>query len=187
MRGEFENRSSGRATSSAAVTDPAEPAPDPGVPRAAVLAAVFPDGPVTRLILTKRPMHMPTHAGDLAFPGGKPQDGESPLQTALREAEEEVGLVQDNVEILGYLPEIHTVAYSRMVVPVVGRLASPPDLRADPNEVDKILTPDIEGFRDPTAWRIEEWNGRSIYFFEIDGEILWGATAFMVRQLVGLG
>ena len=163
-----------------------KPPPDDGIPRAAVLAALFDDGDVTRLVLTKRPMHMPTHAGDLAFPGGKPHPGETPLATALREAEEEVGISPDTVEVLGYLREIHTVSYSKMVVPVVGRLSEVPILVPDPNEVDLVLTPPLDAFRDESAWRTEEWDGRQLHFFDIDGEVLWGATAHLVRQLVGL-
>lgn len=163
-----------------------EPSPDNGVPRAAVLVALFEDQGVRRVILTKRPMHMPTHAGDLAFPGGKPHPGETPVETALREANEEVGIDPGAVEVLGYLPEIHTVSYSRMVVPVVGRLREVPVLEPDRNEVDKILIPDIEGFRDESAWRSETWDGRTLHFFELDGEILWGATARIVRRLIGL-
>lgn len=164
-----------------------EPPPNDGSPRAAVLAALFDDEHgATRVILTKRPMHMPTHAGDLAFPGGKPHAGETPVDTALREANEEVGLEASSVELLGYLHEIHTVSYSKMVVPVVGRLASAPTLVPDPNEVDLILTPDVRLFEDESRWRVEQWNGHDIHFFDIEDEVLWGATARMVRQLVGL-
>ena len=155
-------------------------------PRAAVLVPLFVDGGELRLILTKRPMHMPTHAGDLAFPGGKPMDGEGPVDTALREAEEEVGISPSSVEVMGYLPDIHTVSYVRMVVPVVGRLSSVPRLRPDPGEVDKVLLPAVDQFRQRDLWRTEYWDDRPIYFFPLEGEILWGATARMVRQLVGL-
>jgi 8-oxo-dGTP pyrophosphatase MutT (NUDIX family) len=141
---------------------------------------------ITRVVLTKRPMHMPTHAGDLAFPGGKPHDGETAIQTALREANEEVGIIPESVEILGYLEEIHTVAYAKMVVPVVGWLSAEPDLRPDPNEVDLVLTPSLDEFADPSAWRSELWDGHEVFFFDLDDEVLWGATARMVRQLVGL-
>ncbi len=157
-----------------------------GAPRAAVLVPLYDDNGLLRLILTKRPMHMPTHAGDLAFPGGKPEPGEDPVQTALREAHEEVGIEPNAVEVLGYLPDIHTVSYRRMVVPVVGRLLARPQLRPDPGEVDKVLLPDVDRFREPDAWRIEYWDGRPVHFFDVDGEVLWGATARMVRQLVGL-
>ena len=138
------------------------------------------------MILIRRPDHMPTHGGDLAFPGGKPEPGEDPLETALREAREEVGIDPSAVEILGYLPAIHTVTYPRMVVPVVGRLAGVPGLVPDPNEVDRVLTPSVRSLGDESRWRTEQWNGRVIYFFDIDGEVLWGATARMVRCLLGM-
>lgn len=157
------------------------------VPRAAVLAALYPDGEQIRTILIRRPVHMPTHGGDLAFPGGKPEPDEGPLDTALREAHEEVGIDPADVEVLGYLPAIHTVTYPRMVVPIVGRLSGIPDLVPDPNEVDRILTPSVASLRDASRWRVENWNGRSIYFFDVDGDVLWGATARMVRSLLGLG
>lgn len=164
--------------------------PDPpaagAAPRAAVLAPLFEDGDDIRLILTKRPMHMPTHPGDVALPGGKPKPGETPVDTALREAHEEVGIDPGSVEVLGFLPEIHTVSYARMVVPVVGRLPGIPELVLDPNEVVRVLLPTVADLADPSAWQREEWNGRTLHFFEIEGEILWGATARMVRQLVGL-
>jgi 8-oxo-dGTP pyrophosphatase MutT (NUDIX family) len=142
---------------------------------------------VNRLILTKRPMTMPTHAGHLAFPGGRPDDGDGgPVGTALREAEEEVGLDPATVEVVGFLPAIHTFEYSLMVVPVVGWIEGVPGLRPSPREVDKVLEPPVDIFRDENRWRFETWRERRVWFFAIEGEVLWGATARMVRQLVGL-
>jgi|FLYL01.1.fsa_nt_gi 8-oxo-dGTP pyrophosphatase MutT (NUDIX family) len=155
---------------------------------AAVLAPLFEDteGEV-RLILTKRPLTMPTHAGHIAFPGGRPDPGDSgPVETALREAAEEVGIEPDSVDVLGFLPPIHTVEFSLMVVPVVGRLRGSPRLRPDPREVDKILLPRLADLADESRWRSEDWRGRTVWFYDLDGEVLWGATARMVRQLVGL-
>ena len=164
------------------------PAPQPAgpEPRAAVLACLYPERGSVRLLLIKRPVHMPTHGGDLAFPGGKPQPGETPLRTALREAEEEVGVKPDEVEVLGYLPDIHTVTYVRMVTPVVGRLPAPPVLTPDPGEVAAVFTPPLDVFRDEAGWRTEDWGNRVVHFFDLGGETLWGATARMVRRLVGL-
>lgn len=164
-----------------------EPPSESVLQRAAVLAPLYRDGEEIRMVLIRRPVHMPTHGGDLAFPGGKPEAGESPLDTALREAREEVGIDPKDVEVLGYLPAIHTVTYPRMVVPVVGRLPRVPDLVPDPNEVDRILTPSVRSLRAESRWRVEDWRGRPVYFFDIDGDVLWGATARMVRSLLGLG
>lgn len=164
--------------------------PDPptgnGSQQAAVLAAVYEDGGDPRVVLIRRPLHMPTHGGDVAFPGGKPEPGEQPLDTALREAREEVGIEPESVEVLGYLPAVHTVSYPRLVVPVVARLAAAPDLRPDPNEVDRVHTPSIRSLLDESRWRSKRWRGHEVYLFDLDGDTLWGATARMVRRLIGL-
>jgi 8-oxo-dGTP pyrophosphatase MutT (NUDIX family) len=158
------------------------------MPQAAVLVPLYDDRDgVTRVILTKRPMTMPTHAGHLAFPGGRPDDGDGgPVGTALREAEEEVGLNPETVEVAGFLPAIHTIQYALMVVPVVGWIEGIPQLKPSPREVDKVLEPPVVIFADQRSWRFEVWRGHKVWFFDIEGEVLWGATAHMVRQLVGL-
>ena len=163
-----------------------DPPVDNGNQQAAVLAAVYEDGDDLRVILIRRPLHMPTHGGDVAFPGGKPEPGERPLDTALREAREEVGIEPESVEVLGYLPGVHTVSYPRLVVPVVARLAAVPSLRPDPNEVDRVHTPSIRHLLDESRWRSKQWRGHQVYLFDLDGDTLWGATARMVRRLIGL-
>ena len=155
---------------------------------AAVLAPLYTDahGDV-RVVLTKRPDTMPTHAGHLAFPGGRPDPGDDgPVSTALREAHEEVGITPESVEVLGFLPSVDTVSFSLMVVPVVGRLASEPVLVPSPREVDRILLPRVADLADEAGWRWEDWRGRKVWFYEIEGEVLWGATAWMTRTMLGL-
>lgn len=161
-------------------------APTEGV-YAAVLATLYEVDGTVRLLLTKRPMHMPTHKGHLAFPGGKPHPGDDGVVgTALREAEEEVGIDPGTVEVLGFLEPIHTVEYSRYVVPVVGRVRPRPRLIPDPSEVELVLEPRLDELADPTTWWFEEWEGRHVWFREVGDEILWGATATMTRRLLGL-
>lgn len=158
------------------------------LPRAAVLAPLFDDeAGRMRVVLTKRPDTMPTHAGHIAFPGGRPDAGDrGPVDTALREAEEEVGIRPGQVEVLGFLPPIHTVEYSLLVVPVVGRIREVPELRPSPREVAAVFTPPADELADPARWRYEIWNGRRVWFYDLEGEVLWGATAAMVRGLFGL-
>lgn len=165
-----------------------EPPPAERLSRAAVLAPLYPDedGRV-RVILTKRPLTMPTHAGHIAFPGGRPDpDDDGPVTTALREAREELGIDPDSVEVLGFLSPIHTVEYSLLVVPVVGRLPGPPKLMPSVREVDKVFTPNLADLAAEDGWRSEWWHGWRVWFFDLDGDVLWGATARMVRELVGL-
>ena len=155
---------------------------------AAVLAPLFEDdsGQV-RVLLTKRPDTMPTHAGHIAFPGGRPDPSdEGPTATALREAEEEVGITSDQVEVLGYLPPIDTVEFSLLVVPVVGRVSTPLELVPSEREVARLYTPLLSDLADDSNWWHVPWNGFKVWYYDLEGDTLWGATARMVRQLVGL-
>lgn len=163
--------------------------PDPGDhAAAAVLAPLFEDteGRV-RLILTKRPDTMPTHAGHIALPGGRPDPGDNgPVETALREAHEEVGIEPDRVEVLGFLEPIDTVEFNRVVIPVVGRLSVPFTLVPDEREVDKIYTPLLSDLAEARRWWSIPWDGWQVWYYDLEGDTLWGATASMVRLLVGL-
>lgn len=157
-------------------------------PMAAVLAALFEDDDgMVRVVLTKRPDTMPTHAGHIAFPGGRPDPGDDgPVGTALREAYEEVGIDQRQVEILGFLPPIDTVEFRLMVVPVVGRVSTPLGLVPSEREVAKVYTPLLSELADPDRWWHVPWDGWKVWYYDLEGDTLWGATARMVRQLVGL-
>lgn len=163
--------------------------PEPGeLPMAAVLAPLFEDeiGRM-RVVLTKRPDTMPTHAGHIAFPGGRPDPGDDgPVDTALREAHEEVGIDAEQVEVLGFLPTIHTVEYSLLVVPVVGRVSTPLGLVPSEREVAKVYTPLVDDLADSSLWWHVPWNGSEVWYYDLEGDTLWGATARMVRQLLGL-
>lgn len=164
-----------------------EPPPPGDEERAAVLIALYDDpGGVTRVVLTKRPDTMPTHAGHIAFPGGRPEPGdEGPVATALREADEEVGITPDSVDVIGFLPPIHTVQYALMVVPVVAALPTPPVLVPSEREVAKTYEPPLVDLADDTRWRWEDWHGHDVWFYDLDGDVLWGATAMMIRRLLG--
>ncbi|CAN5845059.1 CoA pyrophosphatase [soil metagenome] len=165
-----------------------EPPPPGEFPRAAVLIALYddPEG-MTRLVLTKRPDTMPTHAGHIAFPGGRPHSVDSgPVDTALREAHEEVGIPPDQVEVLGFLPPIDTVQFRLLVVPVVGRLQNPPLLVPSVREVARVYQPSLQDLADEDRWRYQHWNGRQVWFYDLEGDELWGATAMMTRRLLGL-
>lgn len=157
-------------------------------PMAAVLAPLFEDeGGEIRLVLTKRPDTMPTHAGHIAFPGGRPDpDDGGPVDTALREAYEEVGIDEDQVEVLGFLPPFDTVEFTLLVVPVVGRIRTPLGLVPSEREVARVYTPRLADLADASNWWHVPWNGWKVWYYDLEGDTLWGATARMVRQLVGL-
>lgn len=155
-------------------------------PTAAVLVPLYedPDG-VVRVVITKRPDHMPSHPGQLAFPGGKidPEDAH-PLAAALREADEEVGITPADVEVFGFLDPVHTNRMDVVVAPVVGRLPSMPKLVPDPAEVESILLPPLGHFLDESRWRTEQWSGAELWFIDVETEVLWGASARMMRSLL---
>lgn len=163
--------------------------PEPGDrPLAAVLAPLFEDDDgQLRLILTKRPDTMPTHAGHISFPGGRPDPGDDgPVGTAIREAHEEVGIDEDQVEVLGFLAPIDTVEFTLLVVPVVARISTPLGLVPSEREVAKVYMPLVSDLADADNWSHVPWNGWRVWYFDLGGDTLWGATARMVRQLVGL-
>lgn len=155
-------------------------------PTAAVLLPLFEDpDEVVRVVITKRPDHMPSHPGQLAFPGGKidPEDAH-PLAAALREADEEVGIAPDDVEVFGFLEPVHTNRTDVVVAPVVGRLPPVPQLVPDPAEVDSILLPPLAHFLEEDRWRTEQWSGFELWFIDVEDEVLWGASARMMRSLL---
>jgi 8-oxo-dGTP pyrophosphatase MutT (NUDIX family) len=157
-------------------------------PVAAVLAALYEDedGSV-RIVLTKRPDTMPTHAGHISLPGGRPDPSDNgPIDTALREAHEEVGIEPSSVEVLGYLPAIDTVEFQPWVIPIVGRLKPPVVLIPSEREVARLYTPALEELADTARWWSVPWNGHQVWYYDLGGDTLWGATARMVRSLVGL-
>lgn len=160
--------------------------PHPPEARAAVLVPLYEDsvGDV-RVVLTKRPDTMRTHPGDVVFPGGQMEDGESPVAAALREAWEEIGLPEANVvSIIGALTPVTTRDRTRPIIPVVARIDRPSDLVPDPREVEAIIEPRLVDLLDDGAWRISDWYGSRLWFYEFDEGTLWGATAFMVRELL---
>ncbi len=158
-----------------------------GPARAAVLVALYQDaGGQARMILTKRPDAMRTHPGDVVFPGGRIEPGESPVDAALREAWEEVGLPPETVQVIGGLEPVTTRDLTNWIVPVVARVRRPDELVPDPREVETIIEPTLVELLDESRWHTSDWMGAQLWFYEFPEGTLWGATAFMVRQLLSL-
>src|SRR5262249_54230599 len=160
--------------------------------RAAVLVPIVDDGTGIRLLLTRRADDLPTHQGHVAFPGGYfagPQ--EDPIAAALREASEEIALGGGDVELLGLLDDFLTHTGAVAVTPVVGRIVHLPRLVAAPAEVARIFTIPLEELIRPERWtqrELEDTSGtkRAVYYFEHDGELLWGLSARIVLHLLEL-
>jgi 8-oxo-dGTP pyrophosphatase MutT (NUDIX family) len=156
--------------------------------RAAVLVPIYEADGRLHLIMTRRPDDMRSHPGDVVFPGGMidPADA-GPVETALREAAEEVGLAGDDVlEILGGLGAVHTRSVTMQIVPVVARVRRPERFVTQPEEVAAVLEPAIDDLLDESRWQTRFWGqGRQMWFYEFPEGVLWGATAFMVQDLLG--
>ena len=155
---------------------------------AAVLVPIIP-APQPRLLLTTRTSHMRNHAGQVAFPGGRIDDGDDgPIMAALREAQEEVGLPPASVEIIG-LSDPYQTGTGYEVRPVVGILPEYLDLKLNPDEVADTFEVPLDYVLDPVnhLLREAEWKGRMrrFYVIEWEGRMIWGATAGMLVNLTG--
>ncbi len=153
--------------------------------KAAVLVPLYEDEGEVRVVLTKRPGHMSTHAGDIVFPGGRiDDDDDGPVSAAVREAWEEVALPPEAVEVIGGLDVVTTRSAEMVIVPVVARIERPAELVPDDREVELIIEPALSELLDESRWRTTDWDGHPLWFFEFPEGTLWGATAFMVRDLL---
>jgi 8-oxo-dGTP pyrophosphatase MutT (NUDIX family) len=158
---------------------------------AAVLVPLFVSGDDVGVVLTLRTAHLRRHSGQVSFPGGAWEPGDATLRdTALRESFEEIGLDPGDVEIFGAMDDVPTVGSDYMVRPYVGRIPHPYEFTPDAHEVDRIIMPPLDLFADITKRR-EETRERdgvvySVYFFDFDGAVVWGATARMLVALVDL-
>lgn len=162
-----------------------------GLKRAAVLVPLICDGGEERLLLTRRTDDLSTHRGQVAFPGGRQDPSDTDfVDTALREAEEEVALPRDRVEVIGPLDDFPTVTGDTMVTPVVGVMTDLPPLVPEASEVARIFDIPIAELTVADRWTTREWNEGAtrhpIYYFEWDGETLWGLSAYITLQLLSL-
>jgi len=157
------------------------------VTAAAVLVPIVAHPEALTVIFTQRTPNLKKHAGQISFPGGRAEpDDPGPEFTALREAQEEIGLQPGRAEILARLPEYFTRTGYR-VTPVVGLLQPPLELAPDAREVDEIFEVPLAFLLDPRNHRREtrEIQGRSVGYYAIRFEqrIIWGATAGMLVNL----
>ena len=186
-------RLSGLQPTQATAADTAE-TPEAGMPRAAavlvpIVAASAVQGaissPVPMVLLTRRSALLRTHSGQVSFPGGRPDPRDRDLAaTALREAQEEIGLDPSQVTLLGRLPRQDTRASNFLITPFVGLLA--PDARwtAASDEVDAIFGLELEVLMDPDApRRIEDGLRRGTWSWPHPDHDIWGATAAILVRL----
>lgn len=143
------------------------------------------------VLLTQRNAHMSTHSGQVAFPGGRVDEGDFDVaHTALREAWEEVGLAGEYVDVLGNLP-IYTTGTAFIVTPVVGLVRPGFSLQINPDEVDAAFEVPLDFLMNPAHHRLHAFEAEGVrrewfsmpYLDDGHERFIWGATAGMLRNL----
>ena len=165
--------------------------PGPARRPAAVLCVLFDDGDECHVVLTRRSSRLRSHTHQVSFPGGRLDAGESPVDAALREAHEEVGIDPKSVEIIGRLSSLRTVMNPSAITPFVGVVPDRPRLRPNPAEVERAFDVPLVELYDPQVYREELWRfpdgtEHPMQFFELIGDTVWGATARMLVELLTL-
>ena len=159
------------------------------IPAAVLLLLTNRRGP--HVVFAKRTEDVTHHKGQFSFPGGivETWDG-SRLETALREAKEEIGLPPSAVDILGTLDDTETRATQFVITPFVGMISQPVSYTPDGKEIERVLEVPLEALLDPANVRVEMWERdgeiHPVYFYEYNGETIWGATARILKQFLDL-
>jgi len=158
--------------------------PKPG----GVLILLYQGEGVIKFPLTKRPDYLGTHGGQISLPGGKAEPGEDIITTALREAEEEIGVDRSSINVIGQLSDFFVIPSNFMVTPIIAYLEERPLFSPDPKEVEKVIEGTIEQLIRFDAVQTKEIMAARIYpmlapHFEIEGEVVWGATAMILNEL----
>lgn len=149
-----------------------------------VLLLLFAEKNELFVCLIKRPSNMKHHAGQVALPGGRHEPGETPLETALRETWEEIGITADKIEIMGSLSELFVDVSGFLIHPFVGWLEEKPSFKTNPAEVEKtILFPLLKFMNNLEETELETVSGKlKVPCFHFEGEIIWGATAMILSE-----
>ena len=153
-----------------------------------VMVLLYPKNGSLYLPLMKRPEYDGHHSGQVSFPGGKFEKGDSDLvYTALRETQEEIGVSPDAIQTLGNLSELFIIASNFKVLPTVGVLPSAPSFIPDATEVERVIEVSTDELRAKNkgikTMRFGKYTIHSPYY-AVDGEVVWGATAMMLSELL---
>ena len=160
------------------------------VKKAGVLALFYPTDGHICLVFIIRAEYPGVHSGQISFPGGRMEDGDTDMvATALREAEEEIGVERDSVIPIGNLTDLYIPPSNFLVTPVVGYTLERPDFKPDPDEVDRILEVSLdhllnEGTRQEQEIMIFPAIKLKVPCFYVDGNMIWGATAMVLSELI---
>jgi 8-oxo-dGTP pyrophosphatase MutT (NUDIX family) len=162
----------------------------------AVLAVLFEEAGEARLILTRRASSLRSHAGQVSFPGGRLDPGEDAPAAALREAYEEIALNPAQVRMEGWIHPVFTLVSASLIMPLIATVPARPHVVASPAEVERVFDVPLRDLADPEIFHEERWSfperptpdgtdgSFPVWFFEVEGELIWGATARMIHELL---
>ena len=157
---------------------------------AAVLVCFFKRKDEYYLPLIKRPMHEKNHPGQIALPGGAMEENETLERTALREAFEEVGIIPENIEILGKMTPLPVPVSKYVITPFIGITEHEPKWNINENEVDELIILKFKDLIDSNNGYYEDWNLNGnmlrVPIFKIINKKIWGATAAVLSELIVL-
>ena len=156
----------------------------------AALLLVYPRDGAACVVLTVRHEGLALHAGQVSFPGGAVEPGETFAQAALREAHEEIGIDPARVRVLGQLSPLHIPASRFVLHPVLAIIKERPDLQPRPGEVDRVLETPLDELSDPRSLgvvkRVQDGVDCEVPFLLVEGKRVWGATAMILAELLAL-
>jgi 8-oxo-dGTP pyrophosphatase MutT (NUDIX family) len=157
-----------------------------------VLILLYPRAGQLHFVLTRRTETLRSHKGQIALPGGTREDGEALVQTALRETREELGVPPEGTEVIGRLSALYTPPSNYCIHPFVAYRPNAPTFRRDPVEVAEVLEVSLALLLNPSTQKVEFWSDprfespRRVPFFDIRGQVVWGATAMILSEFVTL-
>jgi 8-oxo-dGTP pyrophosphatase MutT (NUDIX family) len=165
------------------------PSPNERTRESAVLILFYPSDNQVFIPLILRPQYDGVHGGQMAFPGGRAEkEDENLVRTALREAQEEIGVRVSDIKVLGKLTKLFIPPSNFYVQPVVGYMTRKPDFYPDPREVDRVIEIALEDLKNPLLIGRKTLNVRGVEvdtpFYDILETTVWGATAMMISELL---
>ncbi len=159
--------------------------------RGAVVLLLYPHNGQAMIVYTLRPKSLRTHSGQISFPGGKIDAGETAREAALREIWEELGITADEITLLGRLSKLYIPPSDFYVEPFVGWCVKRPDFQPNPAEVAALIEVPLSQLLDPNTRKTEKrifstYDNveRDVPYFGINGYKIWGATALMTGEFV---
>lgn len=155
----------------------------------AVLILLYEENGVVRTCFIERTAYDGVHSGQIAFPGGKKEPDETLEQTALREAEEEIGVNRADIHVLGQLTELYIPPSNFLVHPFVGAIAYKPVFMPEPAEVAEVVEINVDDlgdarFRGEKKITLSSGNTVQTPFYELGGKTVWGATAMIISEFL---